>query len=191
VSQPRRTRITAQDFYDFDKCPHRVYLNRYGDPAEKLPESDFLNLLFENGTTHAWEVVKELEYETPTGDSLEERAASTVKLMKRGAKLIYQGVLLQSDRVGIPDLLERVPGKSKFGKYFYRPVDIKAGSGFAVQAKGTLRHDYGMQLSHYGELLKRIQSKFPPRAEIRKRSFLAVLCRRDATARGAAILTAG
>ena len=40
-------RITAQDFYDYDKCPHRVYLNRFGDPQEKLPQSDFLNLLFE------------------------------------------------------------------------------------------------------------------------------------------------
>ena len=40
-------RVTAQDFYDYDKCPHRVYLNRFGDPKEKLPQSDFLNLLFE------------------------------------------------------------------------------------------------------------------------------------------------
>ena len=73
--------------------------------------------------------------------------------MKRGAKLIYQGVLLQPTEVGIPDLLERVPGRSKFGKYFYRPVDIKSGSGFADQAKGTLRDDYGMQLYHYGRLV--------------------------------------
>src|SRR6266700_1117968 len=44
---PRMARVTAQDFYDYDKCPHRVYLNRFGDPKEKLPQSDFLNLLFE------------------------------------------------------------------------------------------------------------------------------------------------
>ena len=86
--------------------------------------------------------------------------------MKRGAKLIYQGVLLQPAEVGIPDLLERVPGRSKFGRYFYRPVDIKSGSGFANQAKGTLRDDYGMQLYHYGRFLEKIQGKFPPRAEI-------------------------
>lgn len=66
--------------------------------------------------------------------------------MKRGAKLIYQGVLLQPSEVGIPDLLERVPGRSRFGRYFYRPVDIKSGSGFADHVKGKLRHDYGMQL---------------------------------------------
>lgn len=91
-------RLRAQDFYDFNKCSHRVYLNRFGDPAEKLPESEFLNLLFENGTAHEWEIVKGLEYETPAGESLEERAAATLELMKRGVMLIYQGVLLQSDR---------------------------------------------------------------------------------------------
>jgi predicted RecB family nuclease len=98
VSQPGRTRITAQDFYDFDKCPHRVYLNRYGDQAEKLPESDFLNLLFENGTAHEWEIVRDMEYKTPAGESLEERATTTLELMKRGVTRIYQGVLPQSDR---------------------------------------------------------------------------------------------
>lgn len=166
MSQPTRTRITAQDFYDYDKCPHRVYLNRQGNQAERLPESEFLNLLFENGTTHEREVVKGLIYETPAGESLEANAATTLELMKKGVKLIYQGVLLQPDAVGIPDLLEKVSGRSEFGKYFYKPVDIKAGSGFADQAKGTLRHDYGMQLYHYGHLLKKIQGKFPPRAEI-------------------------
>jgi len=166
VSQPSRTRITAQDFYDYDKCPHRVYLNRYGDTAEKLPESEFLNLLFENGTAHEWEVVKGMKYESPAGESLEERAAATLELMKHGVRLIYQGVLLQATEVGIPDLLEKVPGQSKFGRYFYKPVDIKAGSGFADQTTGSLRHDYGLQLFHYGQLLKKIQGKFPPRAEI-------------------------
>ena len=62
------------------------------------------------------------------------------------------------DEVGIPDLLEKMPGKSNFGKYFYRPVDIKSGSGFADRAKGTLRNDYGIQLYHYGYLLKRFKA---------------------------------
>jgi hypothetical protein len=44
---------------------------------------------------------------------------------------IFQGVLLLATESGIPDLLEKVPGKSKFGDFYYRPVDIKAGSGYA------------------------------------------------------------
>jgi len=76
------TRITAQDFYDFDKCPHRVYLNRFGDPKEKLPHSDFLNLLFENALRHERNVIADMVYETPEGTTLEQRALSTFQLMQ-------------------------------------------------------------------------------------------------------------
>jgi predicted RecB family nuclease len=168
-------RITAQDFYDFDKCPHRVYLNRFGDPREKLPHSDFLNMLFENALTHEQDVVREMRYETPTGSTLEERAASTLELMRAGAERIYQGVLLQAGESGIPDLLERADGHSKLGRYFYRPVDIKAGSGYANPDKGTLRDDYGMQLFHYALLLEGVQGTFPPDAYILNRERERVL----------------
>lgn len=169
MNQRVQARVTAQDFYDHDKCPHRVYLNRFGDPKEKLPQSEFLNLLFENALTHEWEVVKGLDYETPTGESLGERAGATLALMGRGVERIYQGVLLQPTESGIPDLLEKMAGQSKFGDYFYMPVDIKAGSGYEDQDKGTLRSDYGMQLYHYGLLLQAVQGTFPPDAEILNR----------------------
>jgi predicted RecB family nuclease len=159
-------RVTAQDFYDYDKCPHRVYLNRFGDPKEKLSQSDFLNLLFEHALFHEQEVIKALPYDTPKGETLEQRAASTLQLMQAGVERIYQGVLLQAGESGIPDLLERVNGKSKFGDYFYKPVDIKSGSGYESEEKSVLRQDYGMQLYHYGLLLERAQGTFPPDAEI-------------------------
>lgn len=166
MSSPTPSRVTAQDFYDYDKCPHRVFLNRFGDANEKLPHSDFLNLLFENALAHEHEVVEGLTHETPVGASLEDRALSTLQLMRAGAGRIYQGVLLQANESGIPDLLEKVPGQSSFGDYFYKPVDVKSGSGYADQAKGTLRTDYGMQLYHYGLLLQAVQGTFPPDAEI-------------------------
>jgi len=127
------TRVRAQDFHGYYNCPHREYSNRFGDPAKKTRPSEFPNLLFENGTSHEWEVVKGLECETPAGESLGESATTTLELMKRGAKLIDQGGLLQSDKSGIPDLLEKVLGKSKFARSFYPPVNIKAGSGFEVR----------------------------------------------------------
>jgi uncharacterized protein len=167
--QPPR-RVTAQDFYDYDKCPHRVYLNRFGDPKEKLPLSEFLNLLFDNALTHEWEVIKDLEYQSPTGESIEEQAAITQEMMKRGVERIYHGVLLQPTMSGIPDLLERVAGRSHLGDFFYKPVDIKAGSGFENKEKGILRADYGMQLYHYGRLLVTVQGTFPPEAEILNRN---------------------
>ena len=90
------TRITAQDFYDFDKCPHRVYLNRFGDPKEKLPHSDFLDLLFENALRHERDVMAEMICDTPEGSTLEQRALSTLQLI--------QGVMrkLDAERADVP-----------------------------------------------------------------------------------------
>lgn len=158
--------VTAQDFYDFEKCPHRVFLNHHGDPREKLPLSDFLNLLFERALLHEEDVVGDLPHLTPVGASLEEWAASTVELMQAGTERIYHGVLIASADTGIPDLLEKVVGKSNFGDYYYKPVDIKSGSGYTDEAKGKLRDDYGMQLYHYAMLLEAVQGTFPLEAEI-------------------------
>ena len=160
-------RVTAQDFYDYAKCPHRVYLNRFGITAEKLPLADFLNLLFERALLHEQQVIAGLAYQRPVGETLTEKAASTVELMAAGVERIYQGVLLEPEYSGVPDLLERVDGApSNFGDYFYKPVDIKSGSGYGNEAKGHLREDYGLQLFHYATLLARIQGRFPPDGEI-------------------------
>ena len=173
------SRVTAQDFYDYDKCPHRVYLNHFGNPQEKLPQSDFLNLLFERALVHEQQVIGDLPYETPKGTTVEERAFSTLQLMQAGVERIYQGVLLQTEVSGIPDLLEKVNGQSNLGDYFYRPVDIKSGCGYEDEEEGILRTDYGMQLYHYGVLLERAQGIFPPDAEILNRRRERVLYRLD------------
>jgi predicted RecB family nuclease len=177
MSAELTNRVTAQDFYDYDKCPHRVYLNRFGDENKKLPRSDFLNLLFERALTHELDVIAGLKFETPIGFTLQERTDSTLQLMHDGAERIYQGVLLQEGESGIPDLLERVNGSSKFGDYSYKPVDVKAGSGYLNVEKGLLREDYGMQLYHYGLLLQAIQGVFPPNAEILNRRGERILYR--------------
>jgi hypothetical protein len=84
-------------------------------------------------------------------------------------------VFLQAGESGIPDLLERVDGHSKLGRYFYRPIDIKAGSGYDNPEKGTLRDDYGMHLYHYGMLLETVQGTFPPDGDILNRERQRVL----------------
>ncbi len=107
MNSPTPSRMTAQDFYDHDKCPHRVFLNRFGNPEEKLPHSDFLNMLFENALAHEHDVVEGLAYEMPKGATLQDRALSTVELMRSGAERIYQGVLLETNESGIPDRSRR------------------------------------------------------------------------------------
>lgn len=169
MSEPPVSRVRAQDFYDYHKCPHRVYLNRFGDPKEKRPVSDFLNLVFERAILHEQDVIKGLPFQAPAGETVEEQAESTLKLMEGGAERIFQGVLLGNGISGKPDLLERMPGRSKFGEFFYKPVDIKSGSGYENPDKGTLRDDYGMQLYHYGALLENLQKFFPLECEILNR----------------------
>jgi uncharacterized protein len=172
-------RVTAQDFYDYDKCPHRVYLNRFGDSNEKLPQSDFLNLLFERALFHERDVITDLPYEMPKGSTLEQQARSTIQLMEAGVERIYHGVFLQDEASGIPDLLEKTNGKSRFGDHFYKPVDIKSGSGYEDEDRGILRADYGTQLYHYGVLLEGAQGSFPPDGEILNRRRERVLYRLD------------
>jgi predicted RecB family nuclease len=169
MSSLNAPRVTAQDFFDYDKCPHRVYLNRFGEESEKQPQAAFLNLLFERALSHEEEVVADLPYETPSGATLEERALATLELMKRGVARIYHAVLLQDCESGIPDLLEKVDGASTLGGHFYMPVDIKSGSGYANREKGELREEYGMQLYHYGMLLQAVQGTFPPDGAILNR----------------------
>jgi predicted RecB family nuclease len=169
MSAANAARVTAQDFFDYDKCPHRVYLNRFGDESEKLPQAAFLNLLFERALSHEEDVVGDLACETPSGATLEARAQSTLELMKRGVERIYHGVLLQDGESGIPDLLEKVDGASTLGSHFYMPVDIKSGSGYQNRETGELRAEYGLQLYHYGMLLQAVQGTFPPDGAILNR----------------------
>ena len=176
---PFTSRVTAQDFYDYDKCPHRVFLNHFGDDKERLPHSDFLNLLFENALVHERDVVDDWACELPRGATFDELTLSTLQLMNAGVKRIYHGVLLQAGASGIPDLLEKVSGKSRFGDYFYKPVDIKGESGYGDRGKGILRVDYGMQLYHYALLLEAAQGAFPPQGEILNREKQRVLYRLD------------
>ncbi|MGD0695837.1 MAG: TM0106 family RecB-like putative nuclease [Terriglobia bacterium] len=159
-------RVTAQDFYDYTKCPHRVYLNRFGDLREKLPQADFLNLLFESALLHEQECIKSLPYRSPEGDTPEGQAMSTLRLMEEGAERIYQGVLIAGNGSGRPDILEKSGGHSRFGDYLYKPVDIKSGSGYEEREDRTLRVDYGMQLLHYAKLLQEIQGIFPSEGQI-------------------------
>jgi predicted RecB family nuclease len=164
-----KDRVTAQDFYDYKKCPHRVYLNHCGNPLDKLPQSEFLNLLFEQAILHEVDVLNDLPHQLPGGETVEERAQSTLELMRAASRRIYHGVLLLPDMSGIPDLIEKVQGHSNFGNYFYKPVDVKSGSGYEDQETGKLRKDYGLQLYHYGVLLEGIQGVFPNDGEILNR----------------------
>jgi uncharacterized protein len=77
----------------------------------------------------------------------------TLSLMRQGVERIAHGVLLTDEYLGIPDLLEKVPGDSLLGSYHYRPVEIKSGY--------TLRKIYIQQTIFYAHILQTIQGRLP------------------------------
>ena len=155
-------KITAIDLYNFTKCLHRVYLDSNGNPEEKREVSPFVKLLWELG------MQTELEYLKTLGDiewldlqdfSIDEGAAETLRLMHEGVPLIYQGVLKDDIYVGRPDLLmKRFDRSSRFGKFCYEPIDIKAGIGWEVRGNSRrFKNHYAFQVLFYSMLLERLQ----------------------------------
>jgi len=153
-----RTQITASQFYNYVQCPCRVYLDVFGDEEEKVEISEFMRKKMEDGILHEKEIIKDKDFEEIPVASNEEAFKETLKAMKKGSELIYQGVLIKDNLIGKPDLLIRQEGKSKFGDYFYAAADIKSGK--------RLKHQYVMQVMFYCELLKSVQGKFPEQGKI-------------------------
>ena len=83
----------------------------------------------------------------------EQGARDTVKAMRAGADVIYQGVLFDGTWLGLPDFLRRVDTPSAFGPWSYEVVDAK----LAREAKGGAV----LQISLYSDLLTGVQERAP------------------------------
>ena len=129
--------ITAQDLYNYTKCAHRVYLDEHGDPAERSEVSEFVRMLWEMGLQTEREHLAGLAgvpYEDLSALPIEAAVKKTTELMEKGAALIYQGAIRAGDWLGRPDLLHRRDdAASKFGVWYYEPIDIKAGRGWELR----------------------------------------------------------
>jgi uncharacterized protein len=158
-------KISASSYYNLSRCQRRIYLDLYGDPKEKGEHSDFLEMLWEGGVQIEREIInnikKEISISIVDGIAGESTFKQTVKLMKSGNPLIYQGVLIDGDKIGRPDLLEKVEGKSKFGKYCYIPCDIKSGRATTSKESGDIKSHYTNQILFYCDLLEIIQGTKP------------------------------
>ncbi|MFA6322137.1 MAG: TM0106 family RecB-like putative nuclease [Candidatus Buchananbacteria bacterium] len=164
--------ITATDFYDYTQCKHLVYLEKNGDLSLKTKVSDFVRMLWYRGIQHEELIIKYL-LETKKDKTFAEISKSkpagkttfdeTLELMKKGIDYIYQGVLMDGNLIGRPDLLEKVEGSSNFGNYYYIPVDVKAGRGYEGDDfdEGKIKKTYSLQLTFYALLLGKVQGFSP------------------------------
>ncbi len=159
----RTPALTATHFYNFLMCPHRVYLDEYGDKNLMDEESDFEKLLWERGVLHEEDVLEKLGLEVVRVDceTPEECEQETLRLMKKGERLIYQGLVCGKAMRGRPDLLERTKGESGLGSYYYVPVELKSGSAYANEESGKLKEEYALQLSFYADALREVQGTRP------------------------------
>jgi predicted RecB family nuclease len=123
--------IRATDFYLLTQCNRQVYLDYHGDPSKRVQISGYTEWVIRQGIEFEHEIV-ESRYRVERPDyqyyDLQSGFQATLELMQRGVDAIYQGVLIDSDLVGVPDLLVRVPESSRFGAFSYRPLDIKTSS---------------------------------------------------------------
>ena len=152
--------LTPSDFYTHAKCPNWTYWDLFGDPSKRGEVPPMLQKLREDGVLHEKEVIKELGpfQEVPAEGATADLAAATLALMKDGAALIYQGTLEDGEWSGRPDLLRRIPGRSKFGDWMYEAVDIKSARQIGDVHK--------LQLVFYALLLKKIQGVKPEEGRI-------------------------
>lgn len=163
--------ITANDLYNLTKCAHRVYLDAHGDPKDQVEVSPFVKLLWELGlqTERAY-LAEQGEGEVADLQALppEVAAPETLRLMRAGVPLIYQGCLQDEDLVGRPDLLVKREGPSRFGSFLYEPIDIKAGKGWEERdgTRTKFKVHYAYQVLFYRMLLERLQGALPPTAHI-------------------------
>lgn len=140
--------IAASQLYDYVQCPHRVYLDAFGDPARKDEPNAFVELLWEQGVTHEVDIVKALGVTADmSAVPIADRERETRAAMARSEPLIYQGRLTSADRMGAPDLL-----KLRGGRYI--AGDVKSGSGFEGDDDDCkLKKHYAVQVAHYANIL--------------------------------------
>src|SRR3989338_2181767 len=147
----KKPKLTGEHFYKFFQCPHWIWYDVYGDKTKKGEIPPLIEMIHKNGLKHEREVIQSRKFEEVKPElfrDLDEAFLSTLELMKQG-KNIYHGVLMDEHWVGIPDLLEARPGKSKLGDHYYAVYDIKNSK--------DIKDEHKFQLVFYSLILEKIQ----------------------------------
>lgn len=129
-------------------CERRVHHDLHGDPARRDPVSAFVQLLWEGGRQHEEEVLGAI------GEGIvdlrditcpDHRFVATIDALEGDARVILGARLECDDRLGLPDIIERIDCEWVAG-------DVKSGS--ALDADGRRpRLEYAVQVTHYAKLL--------------------------------------
>ncbi len=148
--------ITATRIFQYISCPHWPYYDWHATTAEEAyrrEPTDGERERWEDGIAHERAYVEEMSQGAEVTDltdlGQDAARARTLEAMRAGAEWIYQGVLVDGDLLGKPDLLYRIPGTSAFGDWQYMPIDVKSTRELQKYQK--------LQLAFYAHLLSKVQ----------------------------------
>lgn len=155
--------FTPSLFFQNATCPHWLWHEKYSDKLLRGETPALMEKLLVQGVLHEKEYVKDLDFIEVEEMKPESAYVHTLKLMREGVELIYQGeIQYEADGVvyrGRPDLLERRRGKSShFGDYYYAPCDIKSSL--------DIKKEQWMQLALYAKILEELQGVYPDEVSI-------------------------
>ena len=148
-------RLTGTHVYSYVKCPRLAALDLHLPRSERRPPHAGEEFAARRGRDFEAELVASLGAvapEYPERD-FEAGAAATLQLLRDGAPLVHQAVLQDGDRLGLPDLLRKLPGESRLGAHHYEVIDVKTS--------GRARSDQVLQVAFYSDLLTAVQGRAP------------------------------
>ena len=149
-------RITGTHIYTYPRCPRAVALDLHGDPAQRRASTPWEEMMLARGRQVEADHVGGLRgYVEPVHPRRDHGAGAeaTLDLMRQGVEGICQGVLCRGDRLGIPDLLRRVDGRSGLGEHHFEVLDVKSSH--------RSRGDQLLQVAFYSRLLAEVQGRSP------------------------------
>ena len=170
----QRLAYSATDLVGFLECRHLANLERAATlvPNVRRPVRDdpVLDRMARRGQEYEARYLEELRAKgreiaeirppdtvSPTRLIRPEHEA-TLQAMRRGAEVIYQGVLLDERRLGYADFLERVDSPSDLGPWSYEVVDTKLARQPSAPAV--------LQICMYSDLLGAMQGQLPDRMHL-------------------------
>lgn len=153
-------RITGTHVYGLLQCPRKVALDLHEPRERRRPPREEEEFTLQRGRDHEARVVAALGWPAPEypDHDHEAGARATLAMLADGVVGVSQGVLLDDRRLGIPDLLRREAGESRFGDWHYVVGDVKSS--------GDARSDQVMQVVFYSALLADLQQRAPDYAYI-------------------------
>ena len=166
--------ISPSLFFLYASSPHWIWYDIHGDQSRKVELPELTKRLIEGGILHEESYVKDMQKVTVDKNlSNDEAEQLTLKYMKAGEELIYQGVISYIDGdvkfKGRPDFLKKCSGPSNFGDYHYIPVEIK-------NSTKCDKAEYKKQLMLYAIILNKVQGVMPPIGEFINKNKEKITC---------------